>query len=105
MPHMCAIPCGPACMPTMWVCLSGDLCVDFDDTDACAVHAPPVSQDLSGGGRARGASVARLRRVARDLDDQRNSSEAGCRRHADRRWKPNAARIVKAGGNPWSFVI
>src|SRR3954470_11601392 len=68
-PHMCTSPRGPACMPPMWVCLSGDLCVDFEDTDACAGHSPPVSQNPSSGGAAPGARVAQLRWVARDLDD------------------------------------
>src|SRR3954452_21214303 len=68
-PHMCASPRGPACMPPMWVCLSGDLCVDFEDTDACVGHAPPVSQTPSSGGPAPGAPVAQLRWVGCDLHD------------------------------------
>src|SRR3954449_7823617 len=30
----------------MWVRLSGDLCVDFEDTNACVGQAPPVSRNL-----------------------------------------------------------
>src|SRR3954462_15933773 len=62
--HMCASPCGPACTPLMWVCLSGDLCVDFEETDAWVAQAPSLSQNLSSGGPAPGAAVAQLRRVA-----------------------------------------
>src|SRR4051794_41791258 len=68
-PHMCASPRGPACMPPVGVCLGGDLCVDFEDTDACGAHARPVSQNLSSGGPAPGAPIARLLGGARDLDD------------------------------------
>src|SRR3954471_16516139 len=68
-PPMCASPRGPACMPPMWVCLSGDLCVDFDDTDACVGHARPVSQDLKQRRVSPGAPVAQLRWAGRDRDD------------------------------------
>src|SRR5690349_8760659 len=57
--HMCASPRGPACMPPMRVCLSGDLCVDLEDTNACAGHAPPVPQNQSSGGPAPGAPGSR----------------------------------------------
>src|ERR671931_2769587 len=104
-PRMCASPRGPACMPPMWVCLSGDLCVDFDDTDPCGGHAPPVSQNRSSGGPAPGAPVAQLRWVERDLDDL-----AGVERgqlSPTRRSTLEAERCAKSEvrRRPWSFVI
>src|SRR5919197_2078003 len=104
-PHMCASPRGPACMPPMWVCLSGDLCVDFEDTDACVGHAPPVSENAKQRRASPGAPVARLRWVARDLDDV-----AGVERgplSPTRRSTLEAERCPNRGGGrrSWSFVI
>src|SRR4051794_32012159 len=59
-PHVCASryaahvrqPTRASLHAPMWVCLSGDLCVDLEDTDAGVGHAPPVSQDPEGWRRA-----------------------------------------------------
>jgi hypothetical protein len=92
-------------MPTMWVCLRGDLCVDFEDADAPSGDAPPVSLNLSSGGPAPGAPGAQLRRVARDLDDLAGV-EPG-RLSPTGRSTPEAKRCANREGRrrPWSFVI
>ena len=104
-PHLCATPRGPACMPAMWVCLSGDLCVDFEDTDAWGGHAPPVYQDLRSVGPATEAPVAQLRRVARDLEDLAGVERG--RPSLTRRSTLEAERYAnrEARRRPCSFVI
>src|SRR4051794_4088687 len=82
----------------MWVCLSDDLCVDLEDTDACVAHARPVSENQaaadqpperqwrnSAGSRAGRPGGSRTRPAVADTPIDAGS--------------PNAARIVKAGGD------
>jgi hypothetical protein len=92
-------------MPPMWVCLSGDLCVDFEDTDACAGHAPPVSENAKQR-RASPRSASRATPLGRaDLDDLAGVERG--RLSPTRRSTLDAERCANREGRrgPWSFVI
>ena len=74
-------------MPSMGVCLSGDLCVDLEDTGARVAHARPVSRNLSSGGAPPEAPVAQPRWAARDLDYPAGVERGRLSPARDRRWK------------------